>query len=468
MNVRSVVGTSMLLGAVACSAATGTDEPASSSESSALTCATAVDASRSLFVTDPTALGKFGFKRVMDAIIATGSTAPQTSLALYQQWWDTNNDDASGVSPANAHCDDNGGTVDGFPIDCPRQEGLLARTNPFVAGKDHYSPVAVVNRFDLAPKNGASCGQYRVVFAKDSGKTDFADRNFVIFEAVLPNPTPASGIAGCVPVAKFWDDLSADADATSRATKLSTFFFSGLPGFAPVVHASHYGIGGGTNTGQIRANQFMPGRSPLGQGWQLREYRLSRPCTAAGCKVVASLATDKTNPFFRLFSGTDVRSSNFQTAFLNQVPKLARNDINAITMSDLGAFNAGQSDEQLSTNQYETVTSAAFKARIQTKLTSIGSTLTPSQLLARATTQSCAGCHQLEANRPIGGGLTWPGTNGFVQIDERSTMSPALATTFLPHRKKVLEAFVEASCTHAVLATDDDSTIGGTSVGASN
>ena len=62
--------------------------------------------------------------------------------------------------------------------------------------------------------------------------------------------------------------------------------------------------------------------------------------------------------------------------------------------------------------------------------------------MARAETQSCAGCHQFSNNASLGGGLTWPSSLGFVQVDERSNLSPALHNVFLPHRQQVLQSFV--------------------------
>ena len=483
MRTTTLVTAALLAtAAAACGASPLSDdgEPTTSDTSSALTCATPVDSSRSLFVIDGTALAKFSFKRVMTAIVSSANVGTQTPLALYRQWWDLDNDTAHAAVATNPHCDDDGGTVNGFPIECPRQEGVLATTNPFLAGADHYSPIGIVNRFDLAPKNGANCGQYRVVFGKDSGKSNAFDRNLVIFEAVLPNPNPPAGLSACLPVAQFWDDLSADADATSRANKLDTFFFTGITGFQPVVEASHYGIGGGTNTGQIRANQFMPARSQIGvsQNWELREYRLSRPCTSAtSCTLVMHLASVKNDPFPSLFAGTDTQSTSFQSAFLNQVPKLAAKSVPAIAMSTSNTFNGGESHEQSSGDQYEVAASSTFRSQIQSKLTAIGSTLTPTNILQRATTQSCAGCHQLEAGANLGGGLTWPASNGFTQVSETSGLSPALQNVFLPARKKVLEGFVDAHCsgsadagsaTSSASATDGTETIGGSVVGAAN
>ncbi|MEO7109709.1 MAG: hypothetical protein ABI183_04640, partial [Polyangiaceae bacterium] len=394
------------------------------------------------------------------------------------QWWDTNNRAHVVVGARSTvnggHCDDNRDTLNGFPIDCPRQEGTLATTNPFVAGPDHYSPIGVVNRFDLAPSDGANCGQYRIAFGKDSGLTNDKDRNLVIFEAVLPNPDPSRGIDACAPIARFWDRLSDVGDGgASIAGLLDTFYFTGLPGFEPVVAADHYGAKGGSDTGQIRANQFMEdvsylGGAPLHQGWELREYRLQHMPNSKN--LVIRLDSVKNNPSPSLIGGTDQLSLQFQEAFLEQVPSLSASSPNLIAMTTALQFNAGQSREQTFTDQYEHANpSAAFLNQIQASIPPAAG-LTAPDILARADTQSCQGCHVGEGGKNLGGGVTWPANdNGFVQITESSRLSSALTGTFLPFRKQVLESFLTAECLpHTLSAGDPTTTIAGGKVGAAN
>jgi hypothetical protein len=59
----------------------------------------------------------------------------------------------------------------------------------------------------------------------------------------------------------------------------------------------------------------------------------------------------------------------------------------------------------------------------------------------------------------MGGGIIWPPSAGFVHVAEqtepgpfgpRFRISPALGGTFLPHRKAVLETFLNSSCGDAV------------------
>ncbi len=443
-------------------------------------------ADRSLFVTDATALAKFPLQAVLNQIVSTGSNDGQTALGVYQQLVDTLNTKALGAT-SGPHCDDvktNGvPSIDGFPIQCPRQEGTLAKTNPFVAGPNQLVPVGLVNRFDLAPSNGANCGQYRIVYAKESGVTNGFDRFLMIFEATLPNPKPSAGLAGCLPVAQFWDNLTDDNDANDRAAQLKKFYFTGLTAangevFSPVIRAAHYGFGGGTNTGQIRANMFM---FQTGfQEWELREFRLSQQCaTAAGsttstCHLTAKNTGVQANPFGGLFARTDATGLAFQQSFLGQVQALAAATAPAISFVDPVSDNAGESDEQDSSNDYafQAQGNTSFQNAITAKLAALKRTdLTATNILDRATTQSCAGCHELSNVQNLGAGLIWPASNGFTQIDERSTLSSALQLSFLPARANVLFNFLRSQCipppVQPVLP-EDGLTIGGSAVGAAN
>jgi len=487
---------------IACGGARSDDggEAVAAAGQASSTCATTPVVDRSLFVTDATALASFSFEDVLTAIVTTGSTSGQTALGLYQQMLDTLNDKANGVT-SGPHCDDvltNGSpSINGFSIQCPRQEGKLAKTNPFKSGPQSFIPLGLVNRFDLAPANGANCGQYRVVFGMDGGKTgqavDGVDRLLIIFEAVLPNPKPADGLTGCLPVAQFWDDLSSNASATSRAAKLKSFYFTGLPGFDPVILAQNYGIGRGTNTGQIRANMFSPNALPpepngstssnsalLGE-WELREFRLSQTCTKTPkqCTLIADNTFVQNNPFGGLFGGTSTAATAFQKEFIGQVAALSATTIPAISMATPNVDNAGESDEQDSSNDYlaQGQVNTTLTAAITKELKALGNkTLTADDILNRATTQSCAGCHQVATGVSLGGGLTWPQSNGFTQIDENQNLSPALTQFFLPARAAVLESFLNQNCGDAGAATplsasattSADVTIGGSAVGSAN
>ncbi|WP_233582418.1 RCC1 domain-containing protein [Corallococcus sp. CA053C] len=415
----------------------------------------AVDARRSLVVTEQAIVSTFTLKAVMDQLVAQSGVPGLTSLQLFRQLWDTQNP-KPGLG-LGAHCNDQvdtGGNpaFNGYPYACRAPEGAQAQTDPFTDPNsgNAYMAVGLFNRFDLAPVNGAECGEYRIVFAKRSGATSGTNRNFLIFEAALPNPNPTLGLEGCLPVAKFWQGLTNNSDLASRAAALRTFYFQGLPGFRPVVHIDNYGADVNRGTGQIRTNMFM---QPT---WLLREFKLQKTCDTSGCSALkAVIVTDKVNPFGGLFSPTSTHplAADFRAFLPGQVAMLATPDINLFNYEVPERFNGGQSLAQGSENNYSVQFGAGgtLRSALQTELTRIGSPLTPDQLVQRAKALSCAGCHELSNGANVGTPQTWPRSLGFTHTSEitetgpegvRFRLSPAVLDVFLPHRKAVLEEFL--------------------------
>lgn len=402
---------------------------------------TAIDQRRSLAVTDQVITSTFSLQAVLDQLAAQSGVAGMTGLQLFTQLWDTQNTAAAGVT-TGPHCDDNAGTVNGFTYACRPTEGGQALTAATSIAA--YQLIGLYNRFDLASLSGSDCGEHRMVFGRPGG-----GRAFIIFEAIMPNPTPALGLEGCRPIAQFWTGLSANANAASRATALHNFYFNGLPGFDPVIHINHYG-NSGSGLGQVRVNAF------LAAPWMLREFKLLKTSTT---RVVFQPVSVKTNPFGELFATafTNPNTAAFQnTLFPSQVAALAVSDINLFNYAVPDTFNAGQSISQNfgATDDYSARFSAAstLATNIQAQLTAIGSPLTPANIVARAEALSCGGCHELSNGAAIGGGLTWPSSAGFVQSTEftetgpdgtRFQISGALTGTFLPHRAQVLQSFID-------------------------
>jgi hypothetical protein len=414
--------------------------------------AVTVDPRSSLFITEDAIVRNFPLQRVMNQLVAQSAVPGLTSLQLFQSWWATQN---------VPNC---AGTLNGYPYTCPRNEGTQAGVNPFInpgVNPDEYIPTALVNRFDLAPTSGSDCGEYRIVYAKRSGISNPGNRNLLIFEAVLPNPNPGLGLAGCTPVAKFWADLS-DPTLTvaTRVSRLQNFYFTGLAGgFMPVVHIDNYGNRtGAVATGQVRTNQFM---QPI---WTLRQFSVRLGlCGSASCLRFVPV-TVNTNPSGQLFNPTSghPQAPAFRGAdFPAEAPSLAINDINLFNMNTQPQYLTGQSNSQGPENDYLFHFGpgpSAFHAGIQAQIP-LGSPLTPRDIVARALALSCAGCHQLSNGVPMGGGIVWPPSAGFVHVQEqtepgvfgpRFRISPALIGTFLPHRKAVIETFLNTSCGDAI------------------
>lgn len=420
----------------------------------------------------------FTFLNVMEQIVTSGGVdvsgpgGPEAAaLALYQQMVGTLN------APACT------GTINGFPVDCP-SEGQIATTNPFTGsdhGDDIMVPTAVVNRFDLAPSDGSNCGEFRIVYAINPLKIEFAARFLMIFEATLPNPTPEKGLKACLPVAQLWDNLSAPGIATSTVVdNLVQFYFQGITvdgvTFAPVVQAANYGFGfpNNVNTGQIRLNMLSQTLD-----WELRQFELAQACTGGNgtgsCTVTATNSFVTNNPFAGLFETGGGSDPTFEAQFPSQVKALAAATIPGISMSTPQQDNGGESDEsgeQLQNYLQASKGNTTLVASIQTALDAIPSTLTPTDILNRATTQSCAGCHQLSGGTKLGGGLTWPDSNTFVQVEETTgQQSIALANFFLPFRATVLTKFIDKHCGGADAGVDEvvaGQTVGGTDNGGAN
>ena len=425
-----------------------------------------IDPRRSLAVTDEPILAGFTFERVMTQLVKQARVPGLTPAKLFQQWWDTQNR-ATAENASAPHCDSEvdpvlGTTINGFPYDCREapSEGAQATCNPFTDAACKYIPIGLFNRFDLASEDGATCGEYRIVFAKETGVVDGADRNLVIFEAALPNPQPQRGLAGCRPVVNFWAAMSEIDDMALRARFLEQFYFRGIGPIPAVVDVRHFGDNEG-GYGQVRTNQFM-GQTVRPRVWTLREFKLEKSCERSdgkkSCKLEFLPVTNKVNPWGGLFAdnASHERAEAFQAHFASQVESLSADSLTGISMEVPDEFNSAQSHSSGSTDTNYLATfvdGGEFASMIEERLDDANSALEPVDIVARAQTQTCAGCHQLSNNDALGGGLTWPSSLGFVHVSEREPetvdgvrrfrISEALTTTFLPHRKDVLESFLK-------------------------
>jgi hypothetical protein len=422
-----------------------------------------IDARRSLAITEQAILGNFSLKRVFDQLVSSSGVPGLTSLGLFQQWWDTQNPAPGlGLGP---HCDDTsaGGisTLNGFPYTCRATpaEGAQATCDPFSDANSPcaYIPVGLFMRFDLAPASGSNCGEYRIVYAKASGRSSSFDRNLLILEAALRNPHLNQGLRGCQKVVRAFAELSNEANLDARRAMLERIYFTGYQEFDPVVSYGNFGDNP-YGVGQIRTNQFVQPQAP--RSWSLREFKLKTLCNSGVCSANFVPVTNKVNPFGPLFdeSSTLVSAPAFRSELVTQVERLAASSLDGIGMSVSDAFNSGQSQPNGSSESNYPVNfgtyPSAFRDSIQSALSGLGSALTPDDIVARAQTMSCAGCHRLSNGAALGQGLVWPPSLGFTHVSERDVdleiasgvtryrISPALIDAFLPHRKAVAEDFL--------------------------
>ncbi len=437
------------------------DEPDLGVVSGAVAPAIDVDPRRSLVATELVILERFPLERVLDQLVAQSGVAGLDALTLFRQWWDTQNP-GPGLG-LGAHCNDDLDplglpVLNGFPYDC-RAEGALATVDPFAApgtNPDEYLPIALFNRFDLTPSDASSCGEYRIVYARRLGLEINSQRNLIIFEMALANPHPQQGLKGCRKIVDFWADLTDEDDLDARADELEEFYFDGIPSVPPVVHVNHLGDGA-SGLGQVRTNQFIQEFvSP--RIWTLREFKLRRTCAGGTCTAMRMVpVTVKTNPFGGLFraDSADPRAAAFQAELLDQVPALSGSSLTTIDFANADTYNTAQSHESGTENNYLVQLATApgsLPAQLGARLATISSTLTAEDMVARAMTMSCAGCHRFASDLPLGGGLVWPASLGFTHVSERDVeivdgelrylISPALVDVFLPKREQVLEDFL--------------------------
>ncbi len=441
------------LGVLSCGAAapaSGDDENLGSAQQALVS----VDARRSLVATEKVILARFPFKRVMDALVAQSGVSGLTSLQLFQSWWNTQNPAPLGSCTA---------TLNSYPYECrpSPSEGVQAGLDPFAEPLDSnpnaYLPVGVFMRPDLARKTTKSCGEYRIVYARRAGVTDARQRNLIIFEGYLPNPRADGLLKGCKALAQRMADLSLD-DATTRANKLEQAFFEGFGAYSRVVDVTHYGANP-SSLGQVRTNQFIDGPT-----WNLREFKLRRTCGASGCTALTfEPVTVKNNAFGPLFGAVanHPRVAAFQGLdWTKLATRLSQPTFSSLRLNTPDQFNSGQalasgSDENRYTVQFASAP-PAFRSALEAGIVAAGASLTAEQVVLRAQTFSCAGCHRLNNNLDVGGGIIWPASTGFTHVDERTTevgpeglerfpLSPALVNKLLPERKQLLEAFLAAA-----------------------
>lgn len=408
-----------------------------------------VNVDRSLFVHDEATLNAadFSLLSVMNALAAQMSTATPSDAIngtqLFARMWDAQNPTNSSAQTGIANCT---GNLNGFPVECRPSpaEGIQA----FQAARfiSEYRPIGLVNRFDLRDKRTSfkDCGEYRMIFGRPNG-----GRNFIIFEAAVPNPAPGFS-NGCLSIQNLWQRLSTENNATTRATILRNFYFNGIPASnirAPIDHRNF-----GVNSGQIRTNQFLSSST-----WNLKEYK----AVVENGKNTLQVTTVKSNPVSSLFrdSNTDSRSVEFRLNFLSSMTSLYGDPTAfSLTVSN-NSHNNGQSHASGSLIDQNNFGSAAnfipngvFFNQIKNKLSQDGFQLTPQQIVNRATAMTCGGCHQptafgLTNANSIGPNLNWPNTLGFVHIRETASggvfqLSPALINVFLPARKRDMEQYL--------------------------
>lgn len=423
--------------------------------------------SSALIVREPAVLARFPLERVLRQLLETGE-GKGTPTEMLQRMFDSENTRAGGAFADTPHCDTIGNPELGLlgPVDCPRAEGKLARSAGLLVDgdPDFFAPVALINRFDLISRFVTTCGEYRILYAKQSGRTKPDERVFLTVEGALRNT--GGSLAGCRPIAELWAGLPS-ADATSVADRLERFFFVGEAGFKPVIHAEHFGLNtlsgcDYASCGQIRIGQGM--QSP----WDFRQFRLRGPMLGGqpGPALHFAPVPVTNSPRPELFDGVPARKDvarDFREPFVNEhVSTLSEAEVPRMHM--LTDFDEDAMDSALAGAAQPNFAARAegdvdFELRIQRELESPqvkersgtcpdADPLTPTTILRRATAVTCAGCHApdllLAPDRALGCGQTQPKSLGTTHIDEYGALSEALTRVYLPHRAAVFNTYLQA------------------------
>jgi hypothetical protein len=378
----------------------------------------------------------FTLEEALGAALANAGS-PLSALEAYHGIVDSYATADTGRDPNLAHCDDEqtdgAPSLNGFPLQCGRLE---AQQFDNIGA---WFPTAAVNRLDLAPGDGANCGQQRLIFANNTFIGN--GRMFIIMESMVPNPTPECGVAACAPIASFWTNLAAIGDPAERGRLLREAFITGSPelmaaGFGPFMNAQRLGPEGG----QIRTNNFND--SP----WTLREFQFGNIAEPPRPEPVAESPNGQLwNDAVPTPQGEACRESFLRSAALG----LATNDLSAMSFPVDQACKDAESRNDFSEDY-------AFQLSLGTgefsrRLGEVGAPLgvTAEELAQRARfAGACMGCHIEASGSSLGNGVFAPPQFDFVHVSEFGAepcgnggtcfgVSEALRTAFLPARARI-------------------------------
>lgn len=336
---------------------------------------------------------------------------------------------------------------------------LLNPADPF----EGMLPIAITNRLDLAPSDGRNCGEQRIVYAKGTG-LQLDNRMTLIFEAVVPNPSPEKGIAGCLPLAKFWWNLRS-VKLADMGPQLKGLFYTGIPGVTtgPIVTYKNYG----TPHGQIRVNSFVVAQNRANP-WILREFAVRKKADRAAYLGVRPVGNSPLPTLYQqAVAGENPKITQLRRDYQVFLMGKAMTDLLAI---DIAAVKSTKTvtDHDFINHLGTTIPSRfnSFEDIVDSQTFEPGRLLTPAldrsifekifslktawpihqlEFMGRVSVQSCAGCHEFQNGSPMQQSVNWPGSLGFVHIDETGRISDLLKDRFLPFRYKSMADFISSN-----------------------
>ena len=409
----------------------------------------ALDASRSLLVTDKAILAQFTMQDVLQKILDDSFDQSQTPADIIVDLANQRQscDDFNGFPQQ-----DNSNTPD-FCSDAGTALDIFEANNNIELS--YYQPIALLNRFDLAPADGANCGEYRIAFA---GNNIFEPRvNFFIFEAKMPNPNPQLGLEACRPIVDYWERLTHERDVNVRAAALYAFYFEGVEGFDPAIQADHF-LGSNNGSGSLRLNARVDQTS----NWVFMQFHNE---TAENCAPTCTFnmrqAPLENVPFPELAG--DVAGFPEAQAFQGAVIASLQTPGQQLLADTISSLSIGLPESVYLGRQHSPLTpaesvadfaSANFVAAIQDQLDTVGSFLTPENVLNRVHTLSCGGCHNQHTDT-LGAPLVLETATQLVEFlsineeagpdGQRFTVKPAMLDVFLPEREAIILGFLDQS-----------------------
>lgn len=386
---------------------------------------------RALFENSVDALSTVNLSDVFGAIASNEDHATDPEL-LYKQIFDSYASAENAELPDAVHCGDEttegSPSLNGFPLTCDRAE------HQQIDNFFQWFATGFVNRMDLAPQNGAHCGQQRMTFSNSNG----FERVFMIVEAQIPNPAPELGIQGCAPLAQFWLDQNSIDDPIERGFRLRDAFLFGHPelldaGFGPFMSPTNITVG----SGQIRTNNFN--QDP----WTLREFKLA--LEGDDLKVLPFPTSEAPNgnlfnEFVPLPQGEACREN-----FLDAMEGLVTNDPAQMSFVVSQECKDAESRNDFS-QDYASNLSEGFIGQINDRFAETG--LDAFDLANRAWfAGSCIGCHNEATGLFLGNGVIAPNSHDFVHSADFTAdcgdtecfpASDGMTRVFLPQRLRVM------------------------------
>lgn len=419
----------------------------------------AIRPERSIIESNPDALAYFSLDRVLAR--ATGKAGADVYRA-YALTFTTRRDDETDSGP---RCDDEvaaadgWSTLNGFPLPCPAEAANLYWQLPA------WKPLAVTNRFDLAPAGGETCGEQHLSFFLDTsfgGQPEFPVRAYLNFAAVIANPAPDRGLEGCRPLLNFWASLSrSEYDAPDRRARALERAFLGnataaesapastelaalaSSGFRSLISPEHFG-----NEGRMQLLYL----GDVGE-WHFFEHALATGATG----LVERRPLTQTLPVAALVN-EHPRRDQCVNELLASVPGLVNEDVNLLRLNVAPACFAATNSSDDATLAVALRTAPLgpdlrerLDAHMKLYFPELG--MLGEEVAKRARfAGTCAGCHDL-------GDSPWSNPSSFSHVS-RDLMqfcansgpdstrrcyarSPLLNTVFVPHWTDVLDRFLQ-------------------------